>query len=142
MEGALGNRAVAEEDDHHVVPSLLAKALGHAHPDRKASTHDPVRPIDTALEVRDVHRPAHAATSTGDLAHQLGEHRSTSAPLARQFPWPRWFDTIPSVSRSGQQPPTAMASWPTDTCTRPGMVPAAYSSAVRSSNCLMRTIRR
>ena len=39
---------------------------------------------------------------------------SGASPLARQWPWPRWLDVITSVAASGQQAPTADASWPMD----------------------------
>ena len=49
---------------------------------------------------------------------------SGGSPLARQCPWPRWLEVIPSVSVSGQQAPTADASWPIDRCTKPGTSPS------------------
>ena len=49
---------------------------------------------------------------------------SGGSPLARQCPWPRWLEVIPSASVSGQQAPTADASWPIDRCTKPGTSPS------------------
>ncbi len=66
---------------------------------------------------------------------------SGARPLARQWPWPRWLEVITSVTASGQQAPTADASWPIDRCTKPGTSLLRYSSDTRSSNTRMRVIR-
>lgn len=65
-----------------------------------------------------------------------------SRPLARTWPWPRWVEVMPSRSPSGQQEPTALASWPMDRCRKPGISVALYSSEARSSKRRMRRILR
>ena len=66
---------------------------------------------------------------------------SGARPLARQCPWPRWLEVITSVAASGQQAPTADASWPIDRWTKPGTSLSRYSSDTRSSNTRIRVIR-
>src|SRR6476659_10639801 len=65
-----------------------------------------------------------------------------SAPLARQWPWPRWVEVIRSSCFSPEQTPTATASSPMYRCARPGILPLRYSSFTRSSNMRMVTISR
>ena len=40
-----------------------------------------------------------------------------------QWPWPRWVEVMKSVSASGRQAPTALASWPIDRCMVPWISP-------------------
>ncbi len=49
--------------------------------------------------------------------------RLTSAPLAMQWPWPRWVEVILSASVSSMQVATAEASWPMQRCIVPWIMP-------------------
>ena len=63
--------------------------------------------------------------------------RFTSAPLATQWPWPRWVDSIMSSFRRAEQTPVAMASSPMYRCTKPGISPFRKSCLTLSSNLRM-----
>ena len=58
----------------------------------------------------------------------------TSAPLAMQWPWPRWVDSMRSVSFKAAQMPVAMASSPMYRWVKPGISPLRKSFFTDSSN--------
>ena len=124
MERALGDRAVAEERDGHaaVGPQLAAAAaptaIGRPAPTMPLAPKIPIVGSAMCIEPpRPRFVPLSRAISSANIP-------SGSSPLARQWPWPRWVDVITSVSRSGQQAPTAEASCPIDRWTKPGTSPS------------------
>ena len=126
MERALGHRAVAEEGHRDAAVGPQLGRGRRADGDRQAGADDAVGPEDPEGRVGDVHRAAPAAVRA---ARPWPSARRTSPsgsrPLARQWPWPRWVDVMTSAGPSGQQAPTADASWPIDRWTKPGHLAVA-----------------
>ena len=74
VEGALGDRAVAEERHRHAAVGAKLGGRCGSHRDRQAGGDDPVGAEDPEVRVGDVHRAAAATVGALLLAHQLGEH--------------------------------------------------------------------
>ena len=103
--------------------------------DRDAAGDDAVGAEVAGGDVGDVHRAAAAAAVAGLLGRAARpSSASRSAPLAMQWPWPRWVEVIASSVRSARQAPVADASWPIERCMVPCIRPRANRSSTASSN--------
>ncbi len=75
MEGALVDRAVAEEAQHDLVGVAQADRVAHARRHRQVAADDAVAAEVAGGHVVEVHRAALAAADPADLAAQLGHQR-------------------------------------------------------------------
>ena len=66
----------------------------------------------------------------------------TCVPLAIVCPWARWVDAITSSGSSAAITPEATASWPMQTCRKPGSSPARKRSSTFSSKRRISSISR
>ncbi len=87
-QGALVQRAVAEEGSHHLVATGPPGRPCRTNADWRRRAHDRVDAEDAETEIGCVHRAAAAAIEPGRLARQLGEHAARIRALGKNVPVP------------------------------------------------------
>src|SRR5215510_8729006 len=74
VKQSLSERALAEKADRHLIASTHLGRHRRASGDSSATSDDSVRSKVAGILIRDVHRPAFAATIARGFPEQLGKH--------------------------------------------------------------------